>query len=143
MCNISIDDNLILIVRLKLKSMGPDEIRGLIPPHPTQLKKKSQVIRTILIDLHLTEYSQIYTNHLCYTEEQQLAISKIYETGSQTSFTFEQDSEKEQENAIQILQNLGLNREKRSSLEFPYSIRWSTKSSKNGNKKWERTLFQW
>lgn len=143
MCNISINDNLVLIVRLKLKSMSPDEIRGLIPPHPIQLKKKSQVIRTILIDLHLTEYSQIYTNHLCYTEEQQLAISKIYETGSQTSFTFEQDSEKEQENAIQILQKLGLNREKRSSLEFPYSIRWSTKSSKNGNKKWERTLFQW
>ena len=95
-----------------------------IPPHPVLYRKQPTVPISSLI----------------LNEKQVHQIKSIYQDKKEYLAEYNTNSQHQQE-ALQVLKDLLLDRQSRESLDSRWTRRWSTTSK--GKDKWQRILYQW
>ncbi|KAF8874445.1 hypothetical protein CPB84DRAFT_1853613 [Gymnopilus junonius] len=109
---------------------------------PVDLAYTTQAVPLIVPALD-NSTARVQTRHLAHTPEQAKQVSQLYAESSETRRHFTKGDASSQRQARQLLEQLGLDEESRSSLESHWNVQWSTSWNVEDGDKRRRILFQW
>ncbi|KAJ4492035.1 hypothetical protein C8J55DRAFT_485974 [Lentinula edodes] len=107
------------------------------PPQPPPIPQKITHILPALVPKHT---AKVNLKQLCVDDTQRKSINLVYNSSKNSILQYRLEDPQEQQNALEVLQKLGLDRPSRETLESRWNITWSVTWGKN-KQKW--ILFQW